>query len=169
MSHFSITQGPDGMNATPRSTPEFSNLPANAKSAASAKDYDYQIYYRAWHNESPEHAKQMSWNFARLLGPIVKGREDGPVLDVGCGMGFALLGMKQLGFGDLRGLECDEGQVRSARAMGLNVDYVEDTIDALEQMPGQYRTVLLLDVLEHVPVDQQIRFLRALNGAMKDD
>jgi 2-polyprenyl-3-methyl-5-hydroxy-6-metoxy-1,4-benzoquinol methylase len=145
------------------------DLPANDDMASNrlrAKCYDYQIYYRTWHDDSPAHFEQMGRDFATLLGPLVNGREKGAVLDIGCGMGFALNGMKQLGFTDLQGLEQDEGQARSARKMGLNVECVGDTIATLKKRPGRYSVVLLLDVLEHVPVGQQIQFLSAIRQSM---
>jgi len=147
------------------------DLPANdgmVSGNSPAKRYDYQIYYRVWHDDSPGHFEQMSRDFATLLGPLVKGREKGAVLDIGCGMGFALNGMKQLGFTDLQGLEQDEGQAQSARKMGLNVECVEDTIASLKQRPGRYSVVLLLDVLEHIPIAQQIQFLSAIKESMQD-
>jgi 2-polyprenyl-3-methyl-5-hydroxy-6-metoxy-1,4-benzoquinol methylase len=146
------------------------DLPANddmASNRLGAKGYDYQIFYRTWHDDSPAHFEQMGHDFATLLGPLVDGREKGAALDIGCGMDFALKGMKQLGFTDLEGLEQDEGQTQSARKMGLDVECVEDTIDTLKKRPGRYAVVLLLDVLEHVPVGQQIRFLSAIRQAMQ--
>jgi 2-polyprenyl-3-methyl-5-hydroxy-6-metoxy-1,4-benzoquinol methylase len=148
--------------------PDLTSKYGTARGDSAAKRYDYQIYYRAWHDDSPGHFEEMSRDFATLLGPLVKGREKGAVLDIGCGMGFALNGMKQLGFTDLQGLEQDEGQARSAQKMGLNVECVEDTIATLKQRPGRYSVVLLLDVLEHVPVGQQIQFLNAIREAMRE-
>jgi SAM-dependent methyltransferase len=136
---------------------------------ALSPDYDYQIYYKLWHSESPEHARLMGQAFAAQLGPVLKSREQGPVLDVGCGMGFALLGLRQLGFTDLHGIDCDPGQARSARNLGLDVECVADSIEYLEQKPSQYGTILLLDVLEHVPVAKQILFLRAIRHSLRDN
>jgi 2-polyprenyl-3-methyl-5-hydroxy-6-metoxy-1,4-benzoquinol methylase len=148
--------------------PNLTSKDGMARGDSAAKRYDYQIYYRAWHDDSPGHFEEMSRDFATLLGPMVKGREKGAVLDIGCGMGFALNAMKQLGFTDLQGLEQDEGQARSARKMGLNVECVEDTVASLKQRPGRYSVVLLLDVLEHIPVANQIEFLSAIKDAVQE-
>ncbi len=131
-------------------------------------DYDYQIYYRSWHTDSPEHARLMGQMLAAQLAPLVEGREHVPVLDVGCGMGFALLGLQQLGFTDIHGVERDAGQAESARGLGLDVVCVDDTVELLNRTPGKYSTILLLDVLEHIPVSQQILFLRAIHRALRD-
>ena len=134
-----------------------------------ATDYDYQIYYNKWHPESPEHVRFMGRLFAAHLAPVVKGREQEPVLDVGCGKGFALSGLKQLGFTNLQGIELDPGQAKSARELGLNVERVTDTVGYLKQSPGKFAVILLLDVLEHIPVAEQISFLRAIHGALREN
>jgi SAM-dependent methyltransferase len=148
--------------------PDLTSKDGMASNSSHAKRYDYQIYYRTWHDDSPGHFEEMGRDFATLLGPLVKGRENGAVLDIGCGMGFALNGMKQLGFTDLQGLEQDEGQAQSARKMGLNVECVSDTVASLKQRRGRYSVVLLLDVLEHIPIAQQIQFLSAIKESMQE-
>jgi predicted TPR repeat methyltransferase len=90
------------------------------------------------------------------------------VLDVGCGMGFALLTMKHLGFTSLTGVEVDAGQVASCQAKGLNVEQAPDTISWLRDRPASADLILCLDVLEHVPVLQQIDFARAIRSALSD-
>ena len=131
-------------------------------------DYQYQLYYRAWHDESVEHAEQMTEDASTMLAPLVADRKHGAVLDVGCGMGFALLGMRRLGFTNVFGLEVDQGQAESARKKGLIVDWVSNPLEFLEDTSSQYSIILLLDVLEHIPVTDQICFLRALFNRLED-
>jgi SAM-dependent methyltransferase len=130
-------------------------------------DISYQVYYREWHEDSPEHADRMAGDAASTLGPLVSGRKPGAVLDVGCGMGFALLGMKKLGFTDLSGVEVDQGQAESARKNGLAVECVANTAEFLQNGTVRYAIILLMDVLEHVPVAEQIQLLRVLHQRLE--
>ncbi len=103
-----------------------------------------------------------------MLSPLVSERKVGTVLDVGCGMGFALMGMRRLGFTAVCGLEMDQGQADSARKKGLSVDCPGNPLEFLETSSCRYSIILLLDVLEHIPVADQIRFLRALFRCLED-
>lgn len=131
-------------------------------------DYNYQLYYQTWHDDSPGHAALMAGQAEGMLSPLVAGLERGDVLDIGCGMGFALLAMKRLGFTDVRGLEVDRAQAETARKHGLSVDCVGNPLEFLESASARWSVILLLDVLEHVPVQDQIRFLRATFKGLKD-
>jgi SAM-dependent methyltransferase len=130
---------------------------------------DYTHHYRKWHEDSDAHAAAMSHHFRRLLGPHLPASHASPVLDVGCGMGFALLGLRDAGFGNLRGIDRDEGQVAAAVARGLAVTAVDDSIAYLRANRGVYALILCLDVIEHVPVQEQLPFANALLEALADD
>jgi len=52
-------------------------------------DLNYTIYYRNWHDDSPEHADLMSRRIETLLRPLLKDNVNQPAIDIGCGMGFA--------------------------------------------------------------------------------
>jgi len=131
-------------------------------------NFDYGRYYRRWHSDTPEHRESTSKFYQRTLGPHLPAERTNRVLDVGCGMGFALLAMKDLGFGSLAGVEVDAGQVESCRAKGLDVSHAPDTVKWLREHPASFDLVLCLDVLEHVPVLEQIDFARALRGAITE-
>ena len=127
---------------------------------------DYSIYYERFHNDSDEHAQQM----VAILRPMIEQHcpkdRAANVLDVGCGYGFALRALQSLGFADVQGVELSRQQADRCRAAGLRVDCAEDPIAWLEARPGSFEFVLLLDVIEHVPVKDQIRFLRAIHRCL---
>lgn len=130
-------------------------------------EFDYSLHYRTWHDESPEHVALMTRFHRDQLGPFLPPRGSGAVLDIGCGMGFALLTLRELGFDNLYGIDSDPEQVKICQRFGLAVEQVADSVSYLESRPKQFRLVLLLDVLEHVPVAEQIRFMRAVYQALE--
>ena len=102
-----------------------------------------------------------------ILQPFLPAPDSQAVLDIGCGMGFALLTLKDMGFTELRGIDVDADQVRCAQKFGLHVEQVQSTFTFLDQHAGQFDIVLMFDVLEHIPVDEQICVMRFVNRALK--
>ena len=127
---------------------------------------DYSHYYRRWHPETPEHQAEMSAFYRRVLGPHLPTDKSAAVLDVGCGGGYALAALREMGFTRLTGVESDAGQVVSCVKKGLSVEHAADTIAFLRDRAGQFQLLLCLDVIEHVPHDDQLRFVTALVAAL---
>lgn len=128
---------------------------------------DYTRYYLKWHDDSEAHRASMIAHYRQFLGPLLSVSRDAAVLDVGCGMGFALLALQELGFSRLHGVECDAGQVKSCRAKNLNVTLTADTTAFLSQHSSVYDLIICLDVIEHIPVPEQMKFIQALGGALR--
>lgn len=127
---------------------------------------DYTRYYRRWHSDSPEHLQQMLRYFGRRLDPHLPADRAARVLDVGCGMGFALAALRQRGFSRLEGIELDPAQAAAAQGRGFQVEVVGDAAVWLQARPERYDVVLLLDVLEHVPRDAQFDLLAAIHRSL---
>lgn len=108
----------------------------------------------------------MAGNLARLLEPHVPEDLSSPVLDIGCGFGFTLRALSQLGCRNLVGVECSEEQAAIARQAGFHVALTDNTPAWLLENPCRFSLVVLFDVLEHVPVGCQIDFLRAIHAAL---
>jgi 2-polyprenyl-3-methyl-5-hydroxy-6-metoxy-1,4-benzoquinol methylase len=129
--------------------------------------YDYSIHYRFFHDTSDAHAEEMArWLTSELL-PYLPDDRDAKVLDVGCGFGFALRALRSLGFTDVMGLEQSAEQARVASDAGFRVVTRDSSAAWLSDHPDEWDVVLLLDVLEHVAVEKQITFLRAIHQALK--
>jgi 2-polyprenyl-3-methyl-5-hydroxy-6-metoxy-1,4-benzoquinol methylase len=128
--------------------------------------YDYSIQYSQFHDESYEHAQQMADSLIGVLKQDIPTDRTIPVLDIGCGQGFALLALKKLGFNQLQGLEISQEQASQCRKNGIKVDVSVNTIEWLHHHQSEFKLVLLLDVLEHIPVNNQIDFMRAVHGVM---
>ena len=129
--------------------------------------YDYSIYYGRYHDNSPDHTRREVASSAAWLSALLPADKSARIVDVGCGFGYALLAMKKLGYENISGLELSEQQAGQTRRNGLLVEVTGDTVRTLRDHPQAYDCVLLLDVLEHVPVAEQIDFLRACSSSLK--
>ena len=127
---------------------------------------DYSIHYKRFHDESEAHAGVMAeWLGVYLNGNLPDERTT-PALDVGCGFGFALRALRAAGFSDLRGIEVSSQQAAIARRGGFEVSVVTDTVDFLRRHSRNFGVILLLDVLEHIPVPEQLELMRAIREAL---
>ena len=128
---------------------------------------DYTRYYLKWHDDSDAHRAAMISYYRNLLASLLPADKGAKVLDVGCGMGFALLALRDMGFTNLSGVESDEGQSKSCQTKNLDVTLADDTIEFLKQQAGKHDLILCLDVIEHIPVGIQLAFVHALSAALR--
>lgn len=128
---------------------------------------DYSRLYAKYHPNSPEHRRNLTRLNHRILGPHLPPDRSAPILDVGCGRGYALQDLAALGHTALAGIEPDAGQAAFARAQKLDVTAVQDTTQFLSDRPRAYAVILLMDVLEHLPREAQPVLLRAIAGSLK--
>lgn len=125
-------------------------------------DLDYTVYYGRFHDCTEEHAEQVAECHARSLKPHLPRDRSAPILDIGCGYGFALRALRNLGYTNIAGLEASPRQAEQCRKAGFSVAIVEDTAAWLQAHQEQYSFILLMDVLEHIPVASQVQFSRAM-------
>lgn len=128
---------------------------------------DYTRYYLKWHTDTPAHRQAMVAFYLRTLRMHLPPDRSVPVIDIGCGMGFTLEALKSCGFGNLSGVEYDEGQVAACRKRGLDVTLSRNTPSFLRERAGAYGLAVCLDVLEHIPIPEQLDFSRAINQSLR--
>ncbi len=126
---------------------------------------DYSVHYRTWHNESREHVALMRAYHRSQLDPLLAGVRGGPAVDLGCGMGFAVLALRDLGF-DAVGVERDAEQVAACRRLGVPVE-TADVREYLAERPHELAVVTLLDFLEHLPPAEHIPVMRDVRKALR--
>jgi SAM-dependent methyltransferase len=131
--------------------------------------FDYSIHYRRFHDGSADDIERMKeWLVAFLRDDLPSDRSV-PVLDIGCGVGFALHALRTMDFENIRGIETSAEQADIARSAGFTVDVVEDTAGFLADNPQTFGTILLMDVLEHIPILEQIPTIRMIRRALRPD
>ena len=91
------------------------------------------------------------------------------VVDLGCGTGLFLAYLKAMGVTDFNGVEIDPKvkEVMPADiAEKVETAGIEDFLG--RDRPGVFDRIVLLDVLEHFPLDQGFRMLRSLGPMLAD-
>jgi len=129
--------------------------------------YDYSIYYSIYHdNSSTDNLNSINYE-KQQISPFLNISKDSKIIDIGCGYGFALIALKEMGFYNVQGLETSKEQGEKCIENGLNVSIVSDPIKWLEIRNDEFDVILLLDVLEHVPVESQIILLKYIYNSLK--
>jgi SAM-dependent methyltransferase len=130
-------------------------------------DWDYSRHYARLHTDTPEHDANLRELYARWLGPYLPSDKNIPILDVGCGRGYALRWLRDLGYTQLSGIDLDSQQAAFAQGQGLAVQQVDDSVGWLTARPRAFGLVLLMDVLEHQPRGEDRRLLEAIHNALR--
>lgn len=130
---------------------------------------NYSIHYKKWHNDTKEHFEASSHYYIRNLQEKLPKNKEIKILDVGCGYGIGMYALQKMGYVNVSGIDISPDQIEVAMKHNLEVLLVEDTIRWLGYNKDAYDVILLFDVLEHIPVDDQREFLYAISGALKDE
>jgi SAM-dependent methyltransferase len=128
---------------------------------------DYSRFYAKFHPNDPAHRNGLRLLHERMLGPHLPEERDAPILDFGCGRGCALQTIAALGYTNIHGIDTDQHQASIARSQGLDVMHTENSLGFLATRPNTYATVLLMDVLEHVPREAQPLLLRTIAQSLR--
>ena len=128
---------------------------------------DYSRYYLRFHDDTPQHRLNRIAHYRRILTPHLPEKKDAQFLDVGCGMGFAMHALLDMGYTEVTGVDCDETQFMFCKNGGLNVTLSKDTVGFLETRTSTYECVLCLDVIEHIPVGAQLSFVAAVLSSLQ--
>lgn len=130
-------------------------------------EIDYSRHYKNWHADTAEHIEKMNRLYSNIIAEHFPADKTVSILDIGCGMGFLLLSLKNSGYSSVNGIDTDEEQVRSCKEKNLQVSLVQDSANYLNNSSTKYDLITAFDVLEHIPVAEQINFLKAVNNALK--
>lgn len=130
-------------------------------------NWNYQLHYARFHSDSPEHLRSMIQIIRSWIEPHLPADRSARILDVGCGQGYALATLHEIGFVHGHGIDSSPEQVAWAKARGRSAELVTSTPDFLSARPGTFDTILLMDVLEHVPRASQRSLLTAISGSLK--
>ena len=131
-----------------------------------AAEFDYGVHYREFNEDTDEYAREMANEVLRTLGIWLPQRTDIDVIDIGCGMGFAMLALRDRGYCKVIGIDIDHSQIEVCRRRNLEVELIDDLGDYLSRHPGRFGLITMLDVLEHIPTAQQIAILKQANAAL---
>lgn len=136
-----------------------------------SRKIDYTRYYKQWHAPTIEHAHEMLPYYDALFRDVLpfKSKEI-KILDVGCGMGFSLYALREMGFSNISGIDTSSEQIEGSPLKNIiDLKVVSDTIDFLKANSNKYDFIVSLDVIEHIPVEFQMSFCEAICNSLKQD
>jgi SAM-dependent methyltransferase len=127
---------------------------------------DYSHYSQRFHDGSDKHFEEVARLDYESLARYLPAK-DGKILDLGCGAGFALGGLRANNYSNIIGIDSDVAQVEAAKSRGLNVDLVqsEQTIEYIRRT-APYDFIYCLDVLEHIPTALLMRLLEEIKASL---
>lgn len=134
--------------------------------AVSLSEMNYGLHYRKWHNSSPSHVSEQVNRLGILFGDALPPASSEPVIDIGCGMGFAMQMLSRRGFSNVVGVDIDAGQVEECRAQGLDAELIDDTEQYLADKQERFLLAMMIDVLEHLPWERQLPTLIAVRKSL---
>lgn len=132
---------------------------------------DYSIYYRRWHKDTLEDMEHISLSYEHWLGNLIHQHETSlKVLDYGCGFGGLTFFLKKY-FPNIWAVDSSEQQVIVAKKYLLNVLHLplESFTEWTTSNHNEFDIIFLIDVLEHIPVREQITFITSLTNTLKDN
>ena len=131
---------------------------------------NYVNHYAKWHDGSDQDYGKYHELYSKLLKKVLN-RVDAKarVMDIGCGTGLLVSSLRANGYSSVIGVDIDIGQIRLAEMRGLPCVHVDKSyiFEMSYREPSSLDVVFLMDVLEHMEVEEQIPFLSAVAKIVK--
>lgn len=119
-------------------------------------------------------ATKTDW-FLRYVGdnylPHLSGldRNKAAILEIGCNKGFALLALEHVGFKNIFGVDMSPADIRVAKELVPSAKFqVGDAHPYLRKNKKKFDVILLKAVLEHIPKDEVVPFLKSIREGLKE-
>lgn len=88
------------------------------------------------------------------------------IVDLGCGNGRVIYALKEMGYGNVSGIDVSESQLAIARQISPNVVQA-DVLDFLKGVDCSYDLIIALDLVEHLDKNEILVFIDACYGALR--
>lgn len=132
---------------------------------------NYSLYYSRWHNGSYDELLKRKKFYHIFLDDEIKNlSKELNILDYGCGFGELTFYLMSF-FDNIIGVDASFEQIEIAKKNNLPVQCVSVTDFNIwvEGNINKFDVIFLMDVLEHIQVEDQIEFMRSLYRILKDD
>lgn len=132
------------------------------------EEYFNSIYVRS-NIFSVREYENSAADFDVYYGSSLPADKNAPIIDIGCGTGHFLYYLKKKGYTNFLGIDMSEGQVEFCRN---NITTNVETIDAFEVLADKinvYSAISANDVIEHIPKEKAISFLKLIYRALMPD
>jgi 2-polyprenyl-3-methyl-5-hydroxy-6-metoxy-1,4-benzoquinol methylase len=107
---------------------------------------------------------QFRQNYDRFI-PSATGAK---ILDAGCGTGHFLYYLGKKGYTDFLGIDISPQQVDFCRKNVSKSVEQADAFEFLTEKKNTYDAIVANDLLEHIPKEELVKFLKRVNTALKD-
>lgn len=107
--------------------------------------------------------------FKKVIQPHLSANKEEGVLEIGCGYGrYTGLITNDMGYKNTVGIDISEEQIQFAKDhFHLTNVFCVDAIQYLQQSPSQYKTIILMDVLEHLELSYAVTLLQLCYAQLK--
>ena len=110
-------------------------------------------YFR-YRNINPE--DYSSFRLPKYLLAVLPEDKDAKILDIGCGFGQVLQGLRNKGYTNIYGMDISNEAVEYCRSAGLNVELSFNLEDYAHKHLNAYDFIVMSHVLEHIEKPQII-------------
>lgn len=107
---------------------------------------------------------QFKLNYGQFFSPV----KDTKILDIGCGTGHFLYYLEKKGYTHFLGIDISPQQVDFCRENVSKKVEVADAFEYLKEKKNMYDAIVANDLLEHIPKEEIIAFLKLVNTALKE-
>jgi len=107
--------------------------------------------------------------FKKLYGEILVQDKGAVILDIGCGAGHFLYYLKKEGFENFLGIDISVQQLEFCKKNISGKVELANGVDFLKDKSEVYDVIAAHDILEHLPKDKTILFIREVNKALKKE
>lgn len=132
-----------------------------------SQNYDYSRYYTRINAAFEEDPRPIIYCTKKLLERFLPKDKSIKILDIGCGRGYLLMALQEMGYTNFIGIDIDESQIEGCIKNNVPGILVENSEDFLNQHKNEYDVIILFDVLEHISTDNTISFLANIHSALK--
>jgi len=103
----------------------------------------------------------------RYLVPLLSDRRADDLFEIGAGTGSTLRALRAAGFVRATGVDGSASQVEQARRLGTEVELGDGAATLAARPSGSLGAILLLDVLEHLTVEQLLAVLELAGDRLR--
>jgi 2-polyprenyl-3-methyl-5-hydroxy-6-metoxy-1,4-benzoquinol methylase len=144
----------------------------NAPKAPSVIDEAYEHYVTTKIGDVVQSDEQSLRRFAQTYARYLRGwlppDKGAAILDVGCGHGNMLYALRTWGYSNCVGIDRSPEQVALARRQ-FPATVQGDALEFLDQRAEDLDCIFAIDLLEHLPLDDALRFLKACHSALRTE
>jgi 2-polyprenyl-3-methyl-5-hydroxy-6-metoxy-1,4-benzoquinol methylase len=107
------------------------------------------------------------WNHLdKEVLPLIPGKKDLRILDIGCGFGAFLMLLLNKGYQSVEGIDISADQVEKAHELGLSQVYQADIFEFLGSGGQIFDVITGIDIIEHFSKDELLKLLFLIRNSL---